>query len=36
MTAGKYIHIVPEENLKAQAQYMALLVAAKPASEAKQ
>jgi integrase len=36
MTAGKYIHSVPEENLKAQAQNMALLLAAKPASEAKQ
>jgi len=35
MTAGKYIHSVPEEYLKAQAQYMALLGAAKPASEAK-
>jgi len=30
MTAGKYIHSVPAENLKAQA-----LLAAKPASEAK-
>ena len=36
ITAGKYIHSVPEENLKAQAQYVALLLAAKPASEAKQ
>lgn len=34
ITAGIYIHGVPEENLKAQEQYMAALALQKPASDA--
>lgn len=36
ITAGIYIHGVPEENLKAQEQYMAALALQKPASDAVQ
>jgi hypothetical protein len=36
ITASVYIHSVPEENLKAQEQYVAALALQKPASDAVQ